>query len=108
MEEKNIGDIKEQNSGTYDYKTTLTIDSGNPLIEKVFSLVGKLGLNMSVDGLSQKGLTLEFDYTAGQPLNDFRFELSCEVPLSIAKVELSIVYEQNKHKKYILNKYQYI
>ena len=95
LEEDNIGTIQELSSGKYGYETTLTLGENNALVNKALGLIGKFGLNMSVVGATGKGMKMQFNYQEGQPLNDFKFELSVEVPLKkIAKAEISISYEQ--------------
>ncbi len=95
VEKENVGTIKELSSGKYDYETTLTLGENNELLGKALGLIGKFGLNIAVNGATGKGLKMQFNYTEGQPLNDFKFELSFEVPFkAVAKAEMTISYEQ--------------
>ena len=98
LKAENLTNIKKS-TGKYKFEATLTIDTNNPLINKLLGIVGKQGLKLSFKGVSFTnpvgGLKLYFDLDEKMSLTDFAIGIELSVPVKGIPISISLSYAQN-------------
>ncbi|MBO5277604.1 MAG: hypothetical protein J6B05_03005 [Clostridia bacterium] len=102
LAEENIVEVQESTLAGYSYETKITLASDNALLQKLYGVVGGLGANISLKGVTFDnplgGISLYFNLTDGK-LSDLKISTDVNVPIGGTDTVLTLTYEQKSATK---------
>lgn len=102
LAEENIVEIQESTLTGYSYETKITLASDNALLQKLYGVVGGLGANISLKGVTFDnplgGISLYFNLTDGK-LSDLKISTDVNIPIGGTDTVLTLTYEQKSSTK---------
>lgn len=107
MDANNLVNITKLSSGNYQYKATLKLASDNKYLNKLFTMMEKLGTDIEIKEVSLSNPAAGVDFyfnmnTEKTLLTGFKYEAQIAFPVKSIPVTISLKYEQKDSKSAIV------
>lgn len=107
MDANNLVNITKLSSGNYQYKATLKLASDNKYLNKLFTMMEKLGTDIEIKEVSLSNPAAGVDFyfnmnTEKTLLTSFKYEAQIAFPVKSIPVTISLKYEQKDSKSAIV------
>ena len=107
MDANNLVNITKLSSGNYQYKATLKLASDNKYLNKLFTMMEKLGTDIEIKEVSLSNPAAGVDFyfnmnTEKTLLTSFKYEAQIAFPVKSVPITISLKYEQKDSKSAIV------
>lgn len=103
LDEENLSDISFA-QGKYDYSAKIKLTAENPVLSKLYSVIGKMDTDISLKDVTftnlVSGITFNFDLDNGK-LTDFSFSAQIQFPVKSVQATLTLTYSQKANNSTI-------
>lgn len=98
LKEKNISNIGYSRNSDYKYTATLSLQSDNQLLSKLYAKLEKMGTKLNFKGVSVSNpmaIKFEFNLDKNHKLTDFKFGADVSFPVKGVPLTIAVSYKQS-------------